>query len=776
MEWTYDGSEGGICRLYDRYRNFDLAVDSRLVTRPNQTLFLALPGRRSDGHDYIPELIGKGVAHFVVETGYIIQPNEHHLTFIRAPEPLEVLQRLARHHRQQFPELRVVGITGSNGKTIVKDWLAQVMAVSCRVCASPRSYNSRIGVPLSVWRIKEDDEVAIFEAGISRPGDMKVLRNILQPTCGILTHIGTAHLANFADSRELLKEKWHLFTDTEWVIVGSEVPGLEDTATADGPGLLHVRELAIDVALPDHLTGIYRNNARTVAAAAVHLGLDRESLEIQLRQLQPLKNRLERRLSRYGTPLINDSYSNDYTALVAAIAFAREQDPFDHLTLILGTVQPMIDYVGRLSALLGKQVDQVILLGETNRSLAAGLDYGNYFSNVAELLAALPRLSLTDTTILVKGASYERLDRVVDHLSQRQHRTVLQISLPAILANLRYYRDQLPDGMGMVVMAKASAYGSGALPVAQLLQTNGVDYLAVAYADEGRELRAGGIRLPIMVLNAEESEFGQLSEYDLEPIVHSLSGLRAASDHGLAIHLEVDTGMSRLGFLPEELGELAVLRGDLPRVASFFTHLAASENAEQREFTLEQFDRFDRAYRIYRQHGGPPAPRHALNTNGISAYPRYAYDMVRLGIGLYGIGDKLAGRRITPVHTLITRITAIRELSEPATVGYGRLGHIEGTRRIAVLAIGYADGLPRLCGQGRFCFSIRGRLAPTIGAICMDMCTVDLELIPEARVHDEAIVFGYHHPIERLAESCKTIPYEILTGIGPRVHRLYVED
>ncbi len=792
-----------VSQLYERYRDFELVVDSRLVGQADTSLFFALAGERRDGHGFIAHLIGLGVRNFVVASAqygqYLNEIREAEELVVNGsgPEPvnlvvveypMHVLQQLAAHHRRQF-DIPVVAITGSNGKTIVKDWLVQLLSAEFGVCGSPRSYNSLIGVPLSVWQLKKSHEMAVFEVGISQPGDMDTLWGIIRPTCGVLTTIGTAHLSNFASVGELIQEKLRLFQGADWVLLPETLKSLTSaieslpspakvyTWSGNGRTGLRVDNLHLELSFPE-LPDVYLDNARSAAAAARMLHLELRYLTAGVSRLLPLKNRLEQRTGRDGGPIINDSYSNDFSALAAALEFAENQDPFGCLTLILGTVQPIPGLATKLATLLKGRVDRLLLVGPANEKLRLDFPGKRLYPSVDALTRDLHTLSFHGETVLIKGASYEHFDQIADLLSRQLHRTTLEVNLAAIRQNLRLYRQQLPPSCKLVVMAKASAYGSGALPVAQLLQDAGVDYLAVAYPEEGKELRSGGITLPIMVLNAEAYSYPLLVDYRLEPVVHQPEQLRLATSLHLPVHIELDTGMGRLGFLPSEFRQLVIPPADEVGQAfvSLFTHLAASEDPGHDAFTRQQLAQFDHAYDDYLARAGSPVLRHALNTNGISRFPQAAYDMVRLGIGLYGIGDEGLKLHLQPVLTLTTTVTSITTRPAGATVGYGRLGRIGEESRIAVLSIGYADGLPRSAGGGRFAVRINGHLAPTIGAICMDMCMVDVTYLPEIQVGDHAIIFGPDHPVELLASAAKTIPYEILTGIGQRVHRIYLGE
>jgi alanine racemase len=793
--------------LYDKYKNFDLVVDSRRLTRPAKTLFFALQGRRTDGHDFIPELFRSGVRHFVVKQNYealsqaqgtLSEEQWKEVSLLRAQSPLAFLQALAAHHRQQF-NIPVLAITGSNGKTIVKDWLAQILSQKFNVCASPRSFNSQIGVPLSVWRLRREHQIAVFEAGVSETGEMAKLETIIKPTCGLFTMLGSAHDAGFPDREMKHREKLSLFKGTEWVAVSADdTDSVRLLRMADIHPLtylgvegrfLEVDEEAIQLNFPS-LPGIYLENAYAAAAVAYELGIDKATLRNEIPKLRPLTNRLEQREGRRGGVVINDSYSNDLSALAAALDFAAAQNPFERLTLILGTLQSgsfnlpgtrgrahlqrkTRSEMAELNQLLAGRVDRLITVGESYLPTDGSLHY----PTPEQLLAALDELDAGPETTLIKGASYERLGRIADALSRKQHQTLLRLDLAALRHNFQAYQRSVDAGM--IVMVKASAYGGGSLPVARALTAAGADRLAVAYPDEGRTLREGGLMLPIMVLNAEAATYTRCATDALEPVVHQTNDLRRARTAGLRVHLEIDTGMARLGFQPDKLDELVseLKNNDYGQtIASVFTHLAAAEDPAHDDFTRKQLASFDASYAQIAESLPSPPPRHVLNTNGISRFPGHAYEFVRLGIGLYGIGDATKANELRPALRLITHITRIYDRPAGDSVGYGRRGKTDRPSRIAVLPVGYADGLPRLAGEGRFSVKIGSSTAPTIGSVCMDMTTIDVTGLPDVRDGDEVILFGPDHPIELLATAAQTIPYEVLTGIGPRVHRVYSEE
>ena len=755
----YDSAN--ISAYYQTYRAYDLIIDSRRVRRPAESLFFALPGRKRHGAEFVGELVRQGLRHLVLplDRQAVISGLSDSVTVIITDDPIALLQDLAAFHRRQF-SIPVIGITGSNGKTIVKDWLAQVLATKYKVCASPRSYNSQIGVPLSIWQLDANHEIAVFEAGISRVGEMERLARIIRPTHGIFTMLGSAHAEGFPNEETKLKEKLLLFAGASLVVL----PGSEFTVPLPARWLEAQRvDRAQAYPFRPDLPMIYRHNAGLVARMAAHLEVADTIIDRLALSWRPLQNRLEQTEGLHGAPVINDSYSNDMDALAAAVDYAASQSATGKIHLILGSVQggkdggvyedPRVSSLFRVGARAG---------GE-----------GRAFATTENLLRSISDHPFTPLPILVKGASYERMDRVAAALSRKQHRTVLRVDLGAVQHNLAVY--QKGTEAKMIVMVKASAYGGGSLPVARAVAEAGADYLAVAYTDEGVELRKGGIQLPIMVLNPEGAEFGQLVKYNLEPVVGTEELLDAANLHYLPVHLEVDTGMARLGFSSSDIDRIAK-RTDLPLVRSVFSHLVASEAPEHDAFTERQAGRFVEVSEKLAGTLGYRPLRHLLNSNGISRWPKYSFGAVRLGIGLYGIGDARLKDQLRPAFSLRCRIAAISEREAGETIGYGRRGVLTRASRIATISIGYADGLPRSAGEGRFAVAVRGQLAPTVGAVCMDMTMVDVTDIPGVRVGEEVVVIGAGRSVEVLAEVAGTIPYEVLTGVGRRVHRVYVRE
>lgn len=796
-------------KLYERYKRFELLVDSRRLNEADKTLFFALPGAKNDGHEYIEDLLRQGVRHFVVREDYWIKTFEQpdrvaalslytEATFIAVDDVLETLQSLAATHRQQYSG-QVIAITGSNGKTIVKDWLTALLKTKYSVCASPRSYNSQIGVPLSIWQIQQHHQIAVIEAGVSEAGEMQRLQQIIAPTHGIFTNLGEAHAAGFQSMSHKLQEKLSLFTCVKFLLIAAKdqqiinqakamMIAVETCQSANNSLESTLSNAPIEVSsLPD-LPAIFRHDALLAVAMASAFGIAQENFNEVLPTFRPLEMRLQVRSGRNGCSIINDSYSNDLTSLAAALDFALTQAPAERLTLILSDLaqtgtSSKITYK-RVAELLTGKVHNVFAVGpeiELLGTLLADKAINFYYYQSSNALAEdLSNFGFREETILLKGARSFALEKLVDTLTSRRHRTLLEVDLDAMLHNLMIYRQQLPATTGIAAMVKASAYGSGSVQVARMLADAGALYLIVAYTDEGIALREANVEAPIMVLNPEQSEYELLATHQLEPIVADLSSLNRLlkAFPQLPLHLEFDTGMGRLGFQETELDEvIALLKTAERNPKSVFTHLAASDSALHDAFTHNQINRFNELVEKLQQHGIAPSLRHVLNTNGISRFPEAAYEMVRLGIGLYGLEDAEKRHQLKPVAQLKAAVSGLRTITAPNTsVGYGRKGVVGTGQRIATISIGYADGLPRAAGEGQYSLLVNGHLAPIVGAVCMDMCMIDVTDVPSISIDDEVIIFGPTHPIEKLAQVVGTIPYEILTGIGPRVHRIYVRE
>lgn len=793
-----------------------LLTDSRQIRFADQSIFFALIGPHHDGHRFLEDTYLQGVRCFVVSRLPAAWPHPDGV-FLLVPDSLQALQELCRHHRQQF-DLLVIGITGSNGKTTVKEWLFQLLQDDYFILRSPRSYNSQVGVPLSVWPLRSAHQLGIFEAGISRPGEMPILAGIIQPTIGILTNLGSAHDAGFPSREEKLKEKLQLFRDAEVIIYRSGQELIDQSVARlgrpvfrwsfDHPAEVRITKVEqqhgqsrihasfrgqeLDISIP-FVDQAAIENAIHCWVTGLYLGLPPEQLSERISQLAPIAMRLELQEGRNGCTLINDSYNSDLQSLSIALDFAQQQRGDQQLSLLLSDIlqsgQDPEQLYREVAILISqRQVNRLIGVGASIKLIDQYLPRSierRFFPDTRSLVGSLDQLSFSNETILIKGARAFAFEEIVHRLLPHAHRTVLEINLSALAHNLRAFHAMLKPQTQMMVMVKAAAYGGGSAEIARLLKFQGIGYLGVAYVDEGVELRRAGINLPIMVLNPEPVTFSTLLQYQLEPEIYSLTQLNALAqftrsrERGIAIHLKVDTGMRRLGFEATDVPELQAILLANPqlRVASIFSHLAASEDPSEDTFTHGQAQQYQHFYDLLSSILPYRPLRHLLNSAGIARFPQYQMEMVRLGIGVYGIEvcTELRGQ-LRPAFRLRTSISQIHEVAAGETVGYGRRGRPQRSCRIATLSIGYADGLLRKAGNGRFSFRLHDQLAPTVGNICMDMCMVDVTDIPNAQEGDEVLVFGEERPIEHLAEAFETIPYEVLTGISARVKRMYVME
>ena len=736
---------------------------------------------------------------------------------------MKALQTLAAFHRRQF-DMPVIGITGSNGKTIVKEWLNQLLEDHYQIVRSPRSYNSQIGVPLSIWQINETHELALIEAGISRSGEMQVLEKIIKPTIGIFTNIGEAHDQGFESMDTKIREKLELFNDSSALLFPSDQKELKKNiqtwhtlhpATAlisigrqedstvqvkkinrqSGSSLIQLsykgESFTVETGSDNEA---FIQNSLTCIAAMLYLGIPIGDLQNRMNRLNPLPLRMELKTGINHSSVINDSYSADISSLKLALGFLFQQKQHNKRTLILSDIletgrKPQTLYK-EIAALLKKYpVDRFIGVGE-QISLAHELFNETeikeriFFGNTEALLDALPGLEFRDETILLKGArifGFERIDQV---LSLQVHETLLEVNLEAMAHNLQQYQQLLQPATRIMAMVKAFSYGAGGYEIARFLEFHKVDYLAVAYMDEGVALRKAGIRVPILVMNAEENALAPLVEWQLEPVIFSFRLLAAMRQllkqeviQLFPVHIELETGMNRLGFSSSQIPELLEqLKGNHFRVQSVFSHLAASEEAQQDAFTQKQFENYLAMTSRIQGSLGYSFLRHISNSAAVVRNPEMQLDMVRLGIGLYGI-DPAASKLLDlkEVGTLKTTIAQVKELEAGETVGYNRLGVAERPIKTGTLRLGYADGYPRSLGNGIGKVWYKGKLVPTIGSICMDMTMIDITEIPDAGEGDEVIIFGNELSVAELADWAGTIAYDILAGISHRVKRVYFE-
>ena len=781
-----------------------LLTDSRSLCFPEETLFFALKTNRNDGHRYIEDLYRRGVRNFVVSLTPDL-PKEG-ANFLVVPSPLAALQRLAERHRDEF-NIPVVGITGSNGKTMVKEWLYQVLSPQMTVTRSPKSYNSQIGVPLSVWLMNEHTDVALIEAGISQPGEMAALADIIQPTIGVLTSLGAPHQENFRSMEEKCMEKLQLFHDAKVIIYNADddlVSRCIRRSSFKGRKIGWRREeLLPTYSLPfDDEASIECSLA--VAATALYLGVKPEELRERMARLEPVAMRLEVKEGQHGCLLINDSYNSDINSLDIALDFMqrRTSDSGQRKCLVLSDIYQsgMTDEAlySEVNALcIKRSVDKLIGIGpriSAQRSTFS-VPRSTFFATTEDFLNSQAFRELHDEVILVKGARPFGFDRITEQLEQKVHETILEVDLNALVNNLNYYRSFMKPETKLVCMVKADAYGAGAVEVAKTLQDHRVDYLAVAVADEGVTLRRNGITQNIMIMNPEMTAFKTMFDYDLEPEVYSFrlmdALIRAAEKEGITgypVHIKLDTGMHRLGFDPEKdidevISRLKHQTAIIPR--SVFSHFVGSDSDDFDNFSRLQFERFDRASRRLQEAFDHKILRHICNSAGIEHFPERHLDMCRLGLGLYGY-DPMGPispispigpiSTLSPVSTLKTTILQLRHVPKEETVGYSRKGVLTRDSVIAAIPIGYADGLSRHLGRGACYCLVNGQKAPYVGNICMDVAMIDVTGIPNVHEGDTVEIFGKNLPVTVLSDVLDTIPYEVLTAVSGRVKKVYFQD
>lgn len=805
----------------------ELLLDSRKLIHPAQTLFFALGGMKLDGHSYIEELYKKGVRSFVVTK----EPNTETFpdaNFVLVKDAVTALQKLTGAHRSKF-QLPVIAITGSNGKTVVKEWLYQLLHEDYHIVRSPKSYNSQIGVPLSLWLINSENTLGIFEAGISEAGEMQKLEKIIRPTIGVLTNVGEAHNEGFLSIRHKTKEKLNLFVNAEILIYCKDYPDInqslgEINALRDKPqnvmswsmsaeadvqvtSVLHKnnhsfiacvyqnRELEFEIPFSDKASV---ENAIHCACVMLYLKCEFSIIRERMKHLSRIAMRLEMKDAINNCSLINDTYNSDIGSLKIAIDFLKQQNQHPKKTVILSDIlqsgRGEIDLYQEVANLLEEcKVNRLIGIGTSlNRQKKLfekneALQFESYEST-EEFLKHLESSSFNNEVILLKGARRFRFEVIGKFLEKKAHETVLEINLNALTHNLKVYQSLLKPETKIMAMVKAFSYGSGSFEIANTLQFNRVDYLAVAYADEGIELRKNGITLPIMVMNPELRSFEAMIQYNLEPEIYSLNLLdkftevlaliRNGDDGKYKIHIELETGMNRLGFSKEEIPDLIerIRPNHQLQIASVFSHLAASEDKAYDDFTKEQIKNFEAMSKLICDEFDYKILRHILNSNGITRHTKAQFDMVRLGIGLYGIdSSEKVDTKLLPVSTLKTTISQIKHVKKGDTVGYGRVGKVSKDKTIATVGIGYADGLSRKLSDKNGRMLVNGNLVPIIGNVCMDMTMLDITGT-EASEGDEVIVFGNNPSVEEVAEAAETIAYEILTGISGRVKRVYFQE
>lgn len=805
-----------------------LLLDSRKVVYPCTSLFFALKGPRRNGDQFIRELYGKGVCNFVVQAKFSVEgiPN---INVIVVEDTLIALQALAQYYRKQY-DIAVIGITGSNGKTIVKEWLNQLLEDEYQIVRSPKSYNSQTGVPLSVWQMNGGHQLGLFEAGISKTGEMDKLEKIIQPTIGVLTNIGEAHSGGFKNIRQKADEKLRLFSNVTTLIFCKDYPSVQDSITSylnplrienkaapvnlfnwsytsvatlrilsivkDTAGTIiaaicYQRAISIRIPFTDDAS---IENSITCWAVLLYLNITEDNIQAGFKKLAHIAMRLELKKGINNCTLINDSYSADLSSLKIALDFLSQQQQHQNKTIILSDFlqsgkEDTALYQEIADAVHQKKIQRLIGIG--NRILKQDTLFRSipgirsaFYPDVESFQKDFYNLAFNNEAILLKGARIFEFERISRLLEQKAHQTVLEIDRDALLHNLREYQKLLNPSTRIMAMVKAFSYGSGSYEIAGLLQFHRVDYLAVAYTDEGVELRKAGITLPVMVMNAEESTFDALIRFRLEPDIYSFNilkdfdlFLRKKSIQEFPVHIELETGMHRLGIELEQVPDLIKqLKDSAFKILSVFSHLVASEDPAEDHFTKKQAQQFVAACDNIEAAIGYSFIRHIANSAAISRHPELQLDMVRLGIGLYGIDSALNHLLdLKEVSCLKTTVAQVKQIPKGETIGYGRKAMARHNMVIATVRLGYADGYPRKLSNGKGSMLLQGYLAPVIGNICMDMTMIDITGIDGVQEGDEVIVFGKELPISQVAEWAETIPYEIMTGISQRVKRVYFE-
>lgn len=798
-----------------------LLIDSRSLCFPEETLFFAIKTSRNDGHRYIGELWKRGVRNFVVTTMPQDADQWKNSNFLIVDDSLHALQTLAAHHRQQF-SIPMIAITGSNGKTTVKEWLYQLLSPDFKVCRSPRSYNSQVGVPLSLWLLNPHCDIAIIEAGISNPNEMGNLNRMIRPDISVMTNIGEAHQENFFTVEGKCDEKLKLFKDCSsavinlknemigkvakqevkdkvkcWpVVLGIEKQGSCATVTFSMKGyqgkytIPYIDNAAMENSLTCLATCAALSDFRGETAEQSRAWL--ETICQRMATLEPVAMRLEVKDGTNGCTLINDTYNSDVHSLDIALDFMsrRPDTQGQRRTLILSDILQSGEAPRNLYARVAlmaenRGIEKIIGVGEEIASCSEFFNMEkHFFRTTQELIDSELFAHLSGEFILIKGARQYHFDRLSDLLTLKVHQTILEVNLNSLVENVHYYRSFMQPDTKMVCMVKASAYGVGSLEVSKTLQDQGVDYLAVAVADEGADLRKAGITANIMIMNPEMTSFKMLFDYRLEPEVYCFELLealiRAAEKEGIThfpIHIKIDSGMHRLGFNPETdmqrlINRLARQSALVPR--SIFSHFVGSDDDKFDEFSHRQFQLFHQATEQLQAAYSHKILRHICNSAGIEHFQKYHLDMVRLGLGLYGVNPR-DNSIINNVATLKTTILQIRDVPQTDTIGYSRRGTLTRPSRIAALPIGYADGLNRRLGNRNCYCLVGGKPAPYVGNICMDVCMIDVTDI-DCKEGDQAIIFGDQLPVTVLSDAIGTIPYEILTSISTRVQRVYVQE
>jgi Alr-MurF fusion protein len=803
-----------------------LSLDSRKVAFPEITIFFAIKNKHQNANLFLANLYERGVRNFVTDDGDIPVAEFPDANIILVNNSIDALQKLAVYHRDQFfkNDLPVIGITGSNGKTIVKEWLNHLLESEFSIVRSPKSFNSQIGVPLSVLNISSKNDLAIFEAGISKPAEMINLEKIIKPSIGIFTNIGNAHDEGFKNRTQKINEKLLLFIRSKNLIFCSDDEELYDQikvfqqknnelqlfswgkksnnnlqikaikksdSSSSIEAVYKRKKYSIQIPFTDNAS---IQNAVNCWSLLFVLNKNNEETSKRFNSLYPIEMRLEMKEGINHCNIINDSYSNDLHSLIIALDFLNQQKQHQkHAVILSDILQSGLNrkklYAEVASLIYEKNIDQFIGIGPdifSQQNEFSFLKNKIFFKSTEDFLNNLILSNFNDETILIKGARQFQFEKITHAFEQKVHQTVLSINLNSIAHNLKKYKEKLNGDTKIMAMVKAFGYGSGSFEIASVLEFNKVDYFAVAYADEGVELRKAGISLPIMVMNIDNSTFDSIVNFNLEPeifsfqLLHDFTAyLKKSEIENYPVHLKIDTGMHRLGFMKNEINSLCekIYANQFIKIKSVFTHLAASEDPNEDSFTLLQYHIFIDCCEKIEQSLGYSFIKHIDNTSGISRHPDLQMNMVRLGIGLYGIdSNKNMQKNLKNVSTLSTTISQIKRLKAGETVGYGRMGKVVKDSLIAVVRIGYADGYSRRLGNGIGKMLVKNKLAPVIGNVCMDMTMLDVTGIKDLKEGDEVIVFGEALSLQMLSNWAGTIPYEIMTSISQRVKRIYFEE
>ncbi|MFT6335441.1 MAG: alanine racemase [Saprospiraceae bacterium] len=792
-----------------------VSVDSRQISSARYTLFFALPGAMSDGHTFISDAYDFGVRNFVIiDESYNGKYSD--ANYIVVADARSSLQKLATCHRASFPNLKKIGITGSNGKTIVKEWLYQMLHDKFVIVKSPKSYNSQIGMALSLLAIEDYHEVGIFEAGISQKGEMINHLHMLQPDIGLITNIGHAHSEGFDSNAEKASEKMLLFDSAKTIIYRTNFSEISkaynkecretETLTWSTLGKADIvvdinsvtnqnRKIGFEYKGKKHLLIFHLidlpsfENILHCITLMLHLGIEPSEIQERINRVSGLKMRLEMQTGIQNTIVVNDAYSAEIDSFSMGVEFLRQQAPERKRLAIISAFdqsgmdeEQVFEQIVRIARMWG--LSELIYISENEFSIDTQEIKISFYKSKEALLDDLDNIPLRDRGILIKGARKYKLEDINRRLIEKSHSAELSIDLNALEQNLRVYKSYLKPNTGIIAVVKASAYGSGSEEVARLLERNGADYFAVAFADEGITLRLTGIKTPIMVLNPDVTSLADIFRYGLEPEIYSLSQLKKViefsnqSSDVLPIHIKLDTGMHRLGFQENDLAKVVkLIQNKKIEVKTVFSHLASSEDANDDAYTIGQFDLFDSYYESISLALNVKPARHILNSGGISRFPERQYDYVRLGIGLYGIDNNPEiGELLTKVHKLSASLILIKELKSGESVGYNRKTILDKDTRIGIINIGYADGVMRNIGNRNYSFMLNGTEAPILGNVCMDLTIVDLTNVPDPVIGDDVIIFDDKHGIEQLSKAAGTIPYEILSRISSRVQRKFLRE